>query len=210
MSCECDSELCRKKPPTIEIMPIGYFLVRAPGPWKEVWLSEGAGEGARGLYLRLVYGDKEWHSEECRRMIVKSLGYQGNNVRAKRKGKEGQPERERKNRSDSNLYLKRIHGKICIPHTIIVAIIANTMLELTSKARIWAINSFLSVAEHFINLYYSSDIKSTVYVPTVASTTPNCAAIPFCDAGILGSLLIHYATIGIRPMPLPPYEGISV
>jgi len=56
-------------------------------------------------------------------MIVKSLGYEGNNARAKRKGKEHQPERERKNRSDSNLYLKRIHGKICIPHTIIVAII---------------------------------------------------------------------------------------
>ena len=87
---------------------------------------------------------------------------------------------------------------------------ANIILELISEARISAINSLLSVAEHFTNLYYSSDIKCRIYVSSVASTTPNRAAIPSCDAGILGSLIIHYATIGIRPVPLPPYKGISV
>ncbi|PUU83586.1 hypothetical protein B9Z19DRAFT_896671, partial [Tuber borchii] len=128
-------------------------LVRALGPWKE--------KGFR---------------EECRRMIVKSLGYDGNNEGAKGKKTE-----------------------------------TNTMLELISEARISAINSLLSVAKHFTNLYYSNDIKCRVYVTSVASTTtPNRAAIPSCDAGILGSLLIHYATIGIRPVPLPPYKGISV
>lgn len=96
-------------------MAMRYNLVRALGPWKEVWLRRGAGEGARGLFVRFVFGDREGFREECRRVIVKSLGYDGNNEEGKGKEKENEPERERENGSDSNLDLTRVSGKIYIP-----------------------------------------------------------------------------------------------
>lgn len=70
--------------------------------------------GARGLFVRFVFGDRDGFREECRRVIVKSLGYNCNEG-AKEKEKKSEPERERENRSDSNLDLTRVHSKIYIP-----------------------------------------------------------------------------------------------
>lgn len=52
-----------------------YDLARALGPWKEVWLRRGAGDGGRGLFVMYVFGDKKGFREGCRKAILQDLGY---------------------------------------------------------------------------------------------------------------------------------------
>jgi len=52
-----------------------YDLARALGPWKEVWLRRGAGDGGKGLFVMYVFGDKEGFREGCRKAILQDLGY---------------------------------------------------------------------------------------------------------------------------------------
>ena len=93
---------------------------------------------------------------------------------------------------------------------MLLAIIANLVLELISEARISTIRSLLSVVEYFTNLYCNRDIKCRIYLPSPGPRAPRCVAIPGCDAGILGSLVTLHTTIGMRPAPQPPYKGFSV
>jgi len=52
-----------------------YNLVRALGPWKEVWLKRGAGDDGRGLFVMYVFGDRRGFDEGCRRAIMQDRGY---------------------------------------------------------------------------------------------------------------------------------------
>ncbi|RPB04012.1 hypothetical protein L873DRAFT_1668488 [Choiromyces venosus 120613-1] len=83
------------------------------------------------------------------------------------------------------------------------------VIESISAARTSTIQSLLSVAEHFRTLYQDPGIKCKVRTPTSVFGASNTQALT-CDAAILGSLLRHYAAIGIFPVPPPPYKGISV
>ena len=93
---------------------------------------------------------------------------------------------------------------------MLLAIIANLVLELISEARISAIRSLLSVVEYFTNLYFTRDIKCRVYIPTPGPKPIFRSSIPTCDVRILGTLITLRTTIGIRPAPQPPYKGFSV
>lgn len=91
---------------------------------------------------------------------------------------------------------------------MIPMIVAYMILELISGTRISTIRSLLSVSEYFRNLYQSPDIKCKVRVGTSLWHTSSQPST--CDAAILGSLIRHDASIGIFPVPPPPYKGISV
>jgi len=96
-------------------------------------------------------------------------------------------------------------------HPIIAHVImANLILELISDARISTIGSLISVVEYFIKLYLTRDIKCRIYTPPPGPRPRFCSGLPGCDAGILGSLLTLRTTLGIHPIPLPPYKGFSV
>ena len=82
--------------------------------------------------------------------------------------------------------------------------------ELISKERISAIRSLLQVAEHFRDIYYGNNVKCRVHIPPPALKASDRPYLTSCDAGILGSLVLHHRAIGILPVPQSPYKGISV
>ena len=88
-----------------------YDLVKALGPWGEVWLR-GAGGGGWGkrLFATYVFGDREGFRKECQRAILQSHGYDCNLNGGSEKGKETEMEEE--NDWDSNLVPTRVLGKI--------------------------------------------------------------------------------------------------
>lgn len=59
----------------IALMGYWYGLISALGPWKEVWLKKGTGGGVKGMFIRYVFHDREGFREECRRVILQSMGY---------------------------------------------------------------------------------------------------------------------------------------
>ncbi|PWW77322.1 hypothetical protein C7212DRAFT_185241 [Tuber magnatum] len=82
------------------------------------------------------------------------------------------------------------------------------IVELIHATRVSAIQSLLSVAEHFRSLYLGPGIKCKVHAKNLfVARNPKVFT---CDAAILGSLLRHEAALGIFPVPSPPYGGFSV
>ncbi|PUU83588.1 hypothetical protein B9Z19DRAFT_1118940 [Tuber borchii] len=76
-----------------------YCFMSALGPWKEVWLKNGTGGGGKGMFVRYVFGDREGFKEECRRVVLKSLGDIGD-------------EGEREIGWDANVVPKRVYELI--------------------------------------------------------------------------------------------------
>lgn len=86
----------------------------ALGPWKQLWLKNGTGGGGKGMFVRYVFGDRDGFKEECRRVILQSVGDNGDDEE-KGKGKEG----EGSNIGwDANVVPKRVHGIIYNSHTL--------------------------------------------------------------------------------------------
>jgi len=59
----------------IAVVAYKYGFMGALGPWKEIWLKSGAGEGGSALFVRHVFGDRKGFEQQCREMIMQSLGY---------------------------------------------------------------------------------------------------------------------------------------
>ncbi|PUU83589.1 hypothetical protein B9Z19DRAFT_1176134, partial [Tuber borchii] len=143
--------------------------------------------------------DREGFREECRRVILQSVGHDDNgddndddyDDKEKGKEKEGEGQQEREGGLESMVAPKRVY-------------------ELISKERISAIRSLLQVAEHFRDIYYSNHVKCRVHVPTPALKARDLPYLTACDARILGSLTCHHGAIGMLPVPQSPYKGISV
>ena len=90
-----------------------YDLARALGPWKEVWLRRGAGDGGRGLFVMYVFGDKEGFREGCRKEIVRGLGYGGGDDDGNdSEGEEGKGKKEKEKGWDCDALPEKVVGMI--------------------------------------------------------------------------------------------------
>ena len=99
----------------IALMAYRFCLITALGPWKEVWLKKGTGGGVKGMFIRHVFHDREGVREECRRVILQSMGYDDDgddDDEEKGKEKEGEGERERERGLESIVAPKRVNGMI--------------------------------------------------------------------------------------------------
>ena len=99
----------------IALMAFNFCLINALGPWKEVWLKKGTGGGVKGMFIRYVFHDREGFREECRRVILQSMGYDDDgddDDEEKGKEKEGEEEREREGGFEFIVAPKRVKGMI--------------------------------------------------------------------------------------------------
>ncbi|CUS12383.1 unnamed protein product [Tuber aestivum] len=203
-----------------------YDLTRALGPWKEVWLKRGAGDGGRGLFVMYVFGDMEGFREGCRKAVIQSRGEEydeycesgdedgegdeggggegeGGGGKGEGEGGGGKGEGEGGGgKGEGEGEEKGENGWACdaLPVQIV---------ELLYGSRMVIIQSLLSVTAHFRDLYQSPTVKCKTFKSSGLFSTPSSQVLT-CDVAILGSLIRHEVDIGIFPTPSMPYRGISV
>ncbi|PWW77325.1 hypothetical protein C7212DRAFT_343523 [Tuber magnatum] len=145
-----------------------------------------------------AFGDREGFRDGCRRAVLQDRGeaydvdkyneYHGGDGGDVGKGEEWEEEGEEEWESGWG---------DALPEKIV---------ELMHATRVSTIQSLLSVAEHFRNLYLGSDIKCKLHKKCFCDTGSSLT----CDAAVLGSLFQLEAALGIFPVPSPPYGGFSV